>query len=68
MLMIEHRCTSCNGWALSFDDLVNKCNEAKFFDEYMPSKERFKHDICFECYEGEVEGMALSVYEYEHDV
>jgi hypothetical protein len=53
---------------LSFDDLVNKCNEAKFFDEYMPSKERFKHDICFECYEGEVEGMALSVYEYEHDV
>ena len=62
-------CQTCEtNKTLDFQMLVDKCIEANFHEKYIPIRKYFEQDICFECYESEIEGMSRVLYEVENDL
>jgi hypothetical protein len=49
-------------------ELITKCDEMGFHDDYMPIQDYCKDDSCFSCVKDDVSEYAQALYEYEHDL
>jgi hypothetical protein len=66
---IKPVCISCEvNTALTFMELITKCDEKGINDEYMPIEDYSKGDTCYQCYEDNVSEYAQALYEIEHDL
>jgi hypothetical protein len=66
---IKMICIHCKvNKALTFMELITKCDEMGFHDDYMPIQDYCKDDSCFSCVKDDVSEYAQALYEYEHDL
>ena len=66
---IKPVCVCCEvNTALTFMELITKCDERGMHDEYMPIEDYCKEDTCYQCYEDRVSEYAQALYEIEHDL
>lgn len=66
---IKPVCVSCEvNTALTFMELITKCDEKGINDEYMPIEDYYKEHTCYQCYENDISDYAQALYEFEHDL
>ena len=67
---IKPVCVCCEvNTALTFMELITKCDENGINDEYMPIEDYYKEDLtCYQCYEDSVSEYSQVLYEIEHDL
>ena len=62
-------CVHCEkNTALTFMELITRCDEAGFHDEYMPIQDYYNDDSCYQCTEDSVSEYAQAQYEIDHDL
>lgn len=66
---IKPVCVHCKvNTALTFMELITRCDVNGMHDEYMPIEDYCKEDTCYQCYEDSVSEYAQALYEIEYDL
>ena len=66
---IKPVCVHCKvNTALTFMELITRCDVNGMNDEYMPIEDYCKEDTCYQCYEDSVSEYAQALYEIEYDL
>jgi len=66
---IKPVCIHCEkNTALTFLELITRCDDAGFHDEYMPIQDYSNADTCYQCYEDRVSEYAQAQFEIDNDL
>ena len=66
---IKPVCIHCEkNTALTFLELITRCDERGINDEYMPIEDYNNADTCYQCYEDNVSEYAQAQFEIDNDL